>query len=196
MLITVLDTETTGLEVSKHEIIQFGAIRFWFDDNGDTLIHERIDINIKPKRLDLADSIALKVNGYTDEAWRDAKPMEEHLQKIKEIIEVSEFLLGQNLVFDLRFINKAFIDAGIQPPKFPKYIDTKFMADGLKKSGIIKSSSLEGICEHYNIKFKGRAHNALVDCERTMTAWLNLSKTVDMVAFNFYDKPYDPYERR
>jgi DNA polymerase III epsilon subunit-like protein len=195
MLITVLDTETTGLELKKHEIIQFGAIKFWFDDNGDTLIHERVDINIKPKRLDLADAIALKVNGYTDEAWKNSKRIEEHLEKISNIIETSEFLLGQNLIFDLRFINKAFFDAGMKAPKFPKYIDTKFMADGLKRNGIIKSSSLEGICEHYDIKFKGRAHNALVDCERTMSAWLNLTKTVDMVAFDFYDKPYDPYER-
>lgn len=194
MLVTVLDTETTGLDPKQHEIIQFAAVRFSLKENSDIVVLDKIDLKIKPKNILLASPQALKVNGYTTESWEDTLPIENHLSCIENFTTGCDFLLGQNLIFDLRFLAKTFLAASRQVPKFPRYADTKHMAAKLVKSGKLRSASMDNLVEHYNIKFKGRAHTALTDCHRTLNVWLKLLKETDMDFFS-YEEPYDPYRK-
>lgn len=195
MLVTVLDTETTGLDYKQHEIIQFAAVRFSLKENSDLVVLDKIDIKIKPKNILLASPQALKVNGYTPEAWEDTLPIENHLSCIESFTTGCDFLLGQNLIFDLRFIAKSFLAASRQLPNFPRYADTKHMASNLVKIGKLKSAGMDKLVEHYGIKFKGRAHTALADCHRTISVWSNLIKETDMDFFS-YEEPYDPFARK
>ena len=71
------------------------------------------------------------------------------------------------------------------------------MADVLRHAGKIKRSSMDYLCEHYDIKFSGRAHTALVDCERTMKVWDKLVEECEDYDFYSYSDPYEVnYDRR
>jgi DNA polymerase III epsilon subunit-like protein len=195
MKIVVLDTETTGLSILKHEIIQIGFLELDVDDQNNETIISGLEINIKPKRLELAEKKALEINGFTKKKWRGSKPFDFHAENIKKIIESADYLMGQNLIFDLRFIKQAYEDLEIKSPKFPKYIDTKNMAMPLVKEGKLKSASMDKMCEHFDIKFEGAAHTALTDCQRTLGVWKSLLKENMQIEYFSFKKPFDVYKK-
>jgi hypothetical protein len=54
---------------------------------------------------------------------------------------------------------------------------------------------MDKMCKHFNIKFEGKAHTALVDCKRTFAVWQKLASHVeDTPAFTFVS-PFDPYRK-
>lgn len=194
MIITFIDTETTGLDLFRHEVIDIAALQISVSGNSHIEI-SRFESNIKPKKIEEASEIALKINGYTNKKWKEALPAASVLPLIRSYVETSEVVVGQNLIFDYRFINKMFDGEETDRPKWPKYIDTKWMADQLVHEGKLKRSSLDFLCEHYKIPVIGRAHTALTDVLRTYELYKELSKQTEIVYLNF-DKPYDPYENR
>lgn len=191
MILTVIDTETTGFDMLKHEVIELGILRV-DTKNGKYKVVDKLEYKIQPENIKEASPYALKVNGYTEEAWRSSAPFKNIAKEVRSFIESGEFHLGQNLIFDYRFINKAFNQCGEAPPNYKRYFDTKNMADCLVKDGKLKRSGLDFLCEHYAIKTKGRAHTALVDCERTLKLFQNLIKEVKPVLLDF-GMPYDPH---
>jgi DNA polymerase III epsilon subunit-like protein len=195
MKILVLDTETTGLDILKHEIIQIGFLCFELNDDKQEIISKK-EINIKPKHLELADKKALEINGFTKKKWRGSKIFDEHADEIKDLIEQADYLLGQNLIFDLRFISQSFKNINLDAPKFPKYIDTKKMASVLVSEGKLKSASMDKMCEHFKVTFEGDAHTALTDCERTLSVWNCLLKENVKYDYNSFKKPFDPYKNK
>jgi DNA polymerase III epsilon subunit-like protein len=192
MKILVLDTETTGLDILKHEIIQIGFLMLEVKDKEQQVLYKK-EINIKPIRLETADKKALEINGFTKRKWRGSKPFEAHAEEINKAISEADYMLGQNLIFDLRFISQSFKNLSLDPPKFPKYIDTKKMGAELVKEGKMKSASMDKMCEHFQIKFEGNAHTALTDCERTLSVWNSLLKENIRYDYNSFKKPFDPY---
>lgn len=191
MIITFIDTETTGLDLFKHEVIDIAALQLsWL---GDSFIEiSRFESKIKPKKIKDASEVALKINGYTKKKWKEAVDCETFLPLIKAYIETSEVVIGQNLVFDYRFINKMFESNENEKPKWPKYIDTKWMADQLVHDKKLKRSSLDFLCEHYNIPVIGRAHTAMTDVLRTFELFKTLCKECE-VSYLSFEKPFDPY---
>jgi len=191
---TVIDTETTGLSPANHEIIDFAAITFDFDESGDIKIIKETNFKIKPKYIEKAQKQALEVNGYTEEAWKNAKYFEEHAETIKNILKESETLLGQNLIFDLRFLEASFKNHKMRMPKLPKYVDTKQMGQQMVKEGKLSSASMDRMCEQLGVKFSGKAHTALTDCQRTISVWTRLLKSVEAEYFT-YGKPYNSHNK-
>ena len=127
MIITVFDTETSGLDNTRHEILEVALVSYVLSNDGEFFHLKELNEKIKPHRIHLAHPKALSINGYTEKAWQDAKDMSKVLPKIKEMIKESDLLLGQNLIFDLRFLQKA----SLTEIDYPPYIDTKAMADFL-----------------------------------------------------------------
>ena len=170
MILTFLDIETTGLKLDQHEIIEFGAKRIELDSR--TLNFNSLDsysIRIKPLHIARASDFALKLNGYNEEGWSKAIHPRESIPLMKGLIENTDILVGQNLIFDLRFIKKIFKKYK-SSVLFPKYLDTKQMAEDCGE----EDTSLEGLCTKYNIQFIGNAHTALVDCDRTYKVFKEL----------------------
>jgi len=190
MNILVLDTETTGLDILRHEIIEIAFINFILE-NKKIDIKNKISLKIAPQRMDLADDRALKINGYDPKKWNNSKPINTYLPIFSKLIENTDVLLGQNLIFDLRFLKKSFEEYSIPVPKFPKYIDTKMMGAKLVKEGIMNSSSMDKMCEHFQIKFEGRAHTALTDCERTILVFQKLIEENSNIEYFSFKQPYD-----
>lgn len=194
MLVTAIDTETTGLDVSKHEIIQLGIIEYKLLDNGDMQCLNKHEFKIKPSNILSASPEALKINGYTEEDWKHSICFAKCFNLLNKIFKDSDCLIGQNLIFDLRFISKQYWKYGLKLPKIPKYIDTKYMGQQLVNEGKLKSCSMDRMCQHFNIKYSGRAHTALTDCERTVIVWEQLMKYTENKYFTFED-PYDAFKK-
>lgn len=195
MKILFLDTETTGLDIIQHEIIQLGYILIESDVFSDKIISQK-EFNIRPLHLETASMEALKINGFSAHAWKDSMPFTHYAEHIKNMIEYCDLMVGQNLIFDLRFIKQAFSNFNLEVPKFPPYVDTKNMAEFLLEQKLLESTSMDKMCKHYNITFSGRAHNALADCERTMKLWNRLSEVNKNPNIFTFVNPYDPYANK
>ena len=194
MLITAIDTETTGLDLKKHEIIQIGIIEYNILDNGDLKCLQKQEFKIKPSNILTASTEALKINGYNQNDWKYSVSFSKCFHILNKIFSDSDCLIGQNLIFDLRFISKQYWKYGLLLPKIPKYIDTKYMGQQLVNEGKMNSCSMDNMCKHFNIKYSGRAHTALTDCERTVIVWEQLMKYTDNKYFTFED-PYDAFKK-
>jgi len=102
-----VDTETTGLDCFKHEIIEIAIIT----ELGDGSI-ERWCTKVKPERLLEASPEALKINGYTDAAWADAPCMAQVIEVIRDKL-CKGTLVGHNIPFDVGFIREAYRRCGL-----------------------------------------------------------------------------------
>lgn len=194
MIITVIDTETTGLNNQMHEILEIAAISYKINDDGSAIMVESLNKKIKPRNMHLAEPKALEVNGYNEEDWKDACDFLSIWRPLGELIDNSDLLLGQNLIFDLRFIQSECKRRNIEEYEFPPYIDTKAMADELKRAEWISSTSMDNLVEHYQINLDGRAHTAYHDCKRTFLVFEKLCRDLDN-DYNLYTYK-NPYRRR
>ena len=195
MILTVIDTETTGLSLRKHELLEIGLISYVITNEGERLITKKFETKIKPAHIFTASEKALEINGYSQEEWEGAPSAGEALPVVCEAITKSNVLIGQNLIFDLRFIAKACEESGIDTPDFPPYIDTKEIADRLKKTGVIEKSGMDYLCERFDIQFEGKAHTAMADCERTIKAWDALLDLLPEYEMWTFENPYESFRR-
>lgn len=197
MILTVFDTETTGLNPDIHEILEVGFISFILDENGNDYLLKEYESKIMPSRIHLANEKALEVNGYSYSAWKDAPTFLEEYKNIKRIIEESDILLGQNLIFDIRFLDEMCKRESLDLINYPSYIDTKSMADALVRGEWLQRSGMDYLVEHYKVVTKGRAHTALADCWRTFEVWKKLLVDCGEEYEVFTaDEPYDYYKKR
>jgi DNA polymerase-3 subunit epsilon len=174
MLLAFIDTETTGLDPQVHEVIEIAIILT--HSNGRTLTYHR---KIKPERLDVADPIALKVNGYAanPEAWDDALPMSavgpEILLFLDNALSDGVILAGHNVVlvghnvsFDREFLIQNLKRAGLKGNISHRTIDTITLAyEHLQPLGL-KSMALDAVRKFLGWSKVG-AHTALKDAEDT-----------------------------
>jgi DNA polymerase-3 subunit alpha (Gram-positive type) len=162
MAIHFIDTETTGLYASVHEIIEIAIIT----EYGDGRV-ERWSTLIKPKRIEDADPKALEINGYDADKgkWDDAPTFEEVYEShLWDKWRRGDIAVGHNIAFDAEFYREECkrIDAPNLLP-FTK-IDTVTLAhEHLMPMGL-KSLSLDKIRTFLHWSSKG-AHTALKDAE-------------------------------
>ena len=114
----VLDTETTGLDVSQgHKIIEIGALEIInLVPTGKTL-----HLYINPERE--IDQDAIKIHGITNEFVLD-KPLFKNVAK--EFLDFigDDKLVIHNASFDMGFLNFQLNDCGFPPILSENVIDT------------------------------------------------------------------------
>ena len=91
----IIDTETTGLDSSKDEILQLSII----DDRGNTLFNEYFK-PIKALQWKAAES----VNGITPQMVADCKDIYHYFGEIQQILCDADTIIGYNTEFDLNFL--------------------------------------------------------------------------------------------
>jgi DNA polymerase III epsilon subunit-like protein len=196
MILTFIDTETTGLDLVDHDVIDFAALQVYWDRESNHFNHIlQYTTKIKTDNMALASPQALKMNHYSEGEWITAPYGFEVAATIKQIIDRSLMVVGQNVIFDYRFINKLFDNNNRERPDWGNYFDTKHMADQLVHDKKLKRSSLDYLAEHYKIKNIGRPHTAMCDVLRTFELFKILSQETELVPFDF-GAPYDPYKNR
>lgn len=166
-----IDIETTGLDVTKHEIIEIGVVV----TTPELKIIEKFELKIKPEQIEQADPVALKINHYDPKNWKDALGLKEAMKifskKVKDCI-----MVGQNVSFDWSFLGYAFTKTKLKNSMHYHRLDTISIAWAkLHKEPKVTHFSLREMCEHFDIKNK-LAHSALSDADATYELYKKLMK--------------------
>lgn len=172
-----IDTETTGTDADKHEIIELAVIiarQVPREGRGPKLeIIEELEWKIKPQHLELADEEALRINGYNETDWMfalDLKPvMEQFAKKVQSCTFVSH-----NVTFDYAFVQKAFEKTGVENNMHYAKLDTISIALArLYDAPQADKFSLRALCELLKIE-NSKAHTALADTRALVAVYKKL----------------------
>ncbi|PIR47152.1 MAG: hypothetical protein COV07_00570 [Candidatus Vogelbacteria bacterium CG10_big_fil_rev_8_21_14_0_10_45_14] len=111
-----IDLETTGLDPTRHEIIEIGLVlvkqKRTKKRGYELLALKEWDVKVKPMRIQDADKIALKINGYREEDWKSAINLKRALEKLSKLTK-GAIIVAQNIAFDWAFLEKAYREYGV-----------------------------------------------------------------------------------
>jgi len=169
-----IDTETTGLDTTIHEVIEIAIILE--HPNGRT---QEWSTKIKPERLEDAEDKALEINGYKDhpERWKGAPPLEAVAPAIMQMLEGC-ILVGQNVGYDAAILERNLARTRIPARRFPYHrVDTvTLIYEHLVPCGLEKLS-LKPACDFVGIKLtKEDAHTAMGDVKATRALYHRLMR--------------------
>ena len=162
--IAFIDLETSGLDPTRHEILEIGVIRV----QGAGLAEiDRTDVRVHPRHIETADPAALGLNGYSAKAWENAASLTEALEWIAPLLE-GAILAGHGVAFDKAFLDVAWRDTGVTPPEMDHHLlDTVTLAWPLLAAGLVDSLSLAPVCAALGIDGR-EPHRALADADRSL----------------------------
>ncbi len=160
-----IDTETTGLDPRRHELLELGLVRVrqtW--KAGTVPSFEVIDewsTKIRPENIQTADPASLRVNGYTVTGWNNAMEVGEALEQFTRRTE-GAIMVAHNVAFDAGFI-ETYLAVHSLPNKMHYHrLDTVSMAYAKLHDTDVTRYSLAELCKHFGIE-NTRAHSALAD---------------------------------
>jgi ATP-dependent DNA helicase DinG len=162
-----IDTETTGTNPDRHEIIELAVII------ARQVPREGKGPKIKMEHPERAEEQALRVNGYNEVDWMFAvdrkKAMEEFAKKTQSCSFVSH-----NITFDYNFVTKAFEETGVENRMHYAKIDTISLAFArLYDAPQADKFSLRALCELFKIE-NTKAHTALADTRALVAVYKRL----------------------
>lgn len=175
--IAFVDLETTGLDPERHEIIEIGAIIARQEPRAgrgpEVRVVEEFDIKVKPERIEEAERSALRTNKYSEAEWLFAADLEQALRAFAPKIS-GAILAGQNIGFDIAFLERAFARFNMPFDVHHHKIDvvsiafTKYYHDeSWQRFG------LRTLCERLGVKNE-KAHSALSDIRATFEVYKKL----------------------
>lgn len=160
-----IDTETTGLDPSKHEMLEVAVVTETVLTDGSGSIINGWSAKIAPERIETADAKALQINGYTPETWAGAPTFREVADELAELLASGSIVCGHNVGFDVAFIEAAFARIG-RKVRLPYHkLDTVTMAYAAwNAAGTGPGLSLDKLRKHLAMPTEG-SHSALKDAE-------------------------------
>ncbi len=173
--LVVCDIETAGLAVT-HDIIQIAAVVVSTKDWSEK---ESFEVKLKFDEAK-AEATALKVNGYTAEAWKDAVTPLVGLTRLSRLFERHRSATrtskagrpytvaiggGYNAAFDSERIMFQSRKLNIFQAVDPRFLDVMQLAFW-KQLGL-ESYKLTSVAEHFKLSTEG-AHDALADVRITV----------------------------
>jgi DNA polymerase III epsilon subunit-like protein len=166
----LFDLECTGLDVTKHEVIQLAAILL---DKKTLKQKKSFASYIKPRRWAKRDAEAMAVNKITWDQLKSAPPMGSVLKKFIRTFgsDVTPVMYGGNL--DIIFFPAAFRSVKMKYPFTVQYTFNLwplcyfYMAKhkSLNNPHKFAGFTLEDVGNKLGIKKVTGRHDALVDCE-------------------------------
>lgn len=154
----VVDTETTGLDHNRDELLEIGAVKVV---NGNVV--DQFDTFVCAKRI---NQKAAQINGITRAMVKDAPSADDAVSMFVEF--AGDFiLLAHNATFD-----KSFIESVRKLPN--DWIDTLDFAKIVMPGGR-GGRKLSDLCERYGVQNES-SHRALSDCMATHQCYLGMVK--------------------
>ncbi len=165
----VLDTETTGLEVSAgHRVIEIGAIEVY----NRRLTGKSLHYYLQPDRQ--VDPEAQAVHGISDEFLADNPRFSELAEPFMTFIRDAELVI-HNAPFDVGFLNHELTQLryGATLEQYCTITDTLVLARRLHPG---QRNSLDALCRRYNVDNSRRdLHGALLDAEILARVYLAMT---------------------
>lgn len=166
----VLDTETTGLEVSEgHRIIEIGCIELFNRKFTGKRFHQYIN----PERL--VDEGALQVHGITNDFLQGKPVFLDIVDEFMQFIDGAELII-HNAPFDLGFIRH---ELNLTKKNYKtvsenfRVIDTLVLA---RQIHIGQRNSLDALCKRYTVDNSNREfHGALMDAHLLAQVYLAMT---------------------
>lgn len=155
--IAITDLETTGLDLTKHEIIEIGLILI---KQPSLEIIETLDIKVKPENIEKADPKALEINGYKYEDWLQAYTLKEAIKIYMSKVENSIFC-AHNTSFDLPFIKQACLKTNISNTLDYHCIDIPTLAWFKFRNSELERINLSKIAEFLGLNPEPAIHRAI-----------------------------------
>ncbi|HEY4506053.1 MAG TPA: 3'-5' exonuclease [Candidatus Paceibacterota bacterium] len=189
--LAVIDVETTGLSPKTHEVIEIGCVIFEQTRTGGEVAGiktlEEWECKLTPERMNYADPVALKINGYGEAAWQDSLSQKDALrqfsQKITDLVPGpvpqsqpinSLIIIGHNVYYDLDMLAHSYERHGISHSINRRVIDTYSFARAIFRHDPIQHGfSLHALCERLGI-VNEKAHTALSDARATFELYKKL----------------------
>ncbi|EOZ96597.1 DNA polymerase III epsilon subunit [Indibacter alkaliphilus LW1] len=178
----VLDTETTGLNPEKAEMVSFGAVK---------ITRSKIQVeSAKEHYFDTSakNQEALKVHGILY-PQNPTKP-EVFAKELLPFLH-NHILVGHHIGFDLKVLGKFLAPFGLKKITNP-VLDTQYLATRLEKGyhydvGMGKPGeyTLDSLCERYGIQLDDR-HTAAGDAFLTAQLLLKLLKKAEKIGIADY----------
>lgn len=166
----IIDTETTGLDPVRDEILQISII----DSEGNTLY----DGYFKPFAESWKE--AQRVHGISPEMVEDAPRLSEKLVEINSILCQAECIIGYNVDFDVNFLrnNGVIIYSDIEVYDVME-VFAEIYGEYSEYFGNYKWQKLTTAAEYYNYDWSsspGGAHNSLADCYATLHVYNKINE--------------------
>ena len=165
----VLDTETTGLELSEgHRIIEIGCVELLHRRPSGRTWHRYL----RPERE--VEAGALAVHGITNEFLAGQPRFAEIAGEFLEFIEGSELVI-HNAPFDVGFLDAelARTEAGRTIAEHCTVLDTLVLARRMHPG---QRNSLDALCKRYSVDNSSRdLHGALLDARILADVYLAMS---------------------
>lgn len=165
-----VDVETTGLDDTRHEIIEIACLVV----NPQTLeVEKEYETKIQPEHIERADSYALELNQYSPEAWQEAKSLKKVLEEVNRLAPGGMFA-GFNVSFDRGFIDEGSREKGI-PLNFDyHWLDVMSIAyKELFFDERLKRLGLHHVCQALGVPHE-QAHTAMGDARATLEVYRHL----------------------
>lgn len=190
MKILWLDTETTGLNKEKCDIIQLSGIVVIDGEE-----RERFDFHCQPINYENIEPASFEKTKLSIEKLKEFQTPQEMYVKFIQLLDKyidkydrndKFFIAGQNVRFDVEFLQSFFNKMGDQF-LFSYFrhqtIDLMYFCTILHTAGLIKLDNfrLETIVEYLDVKFEGDLHNAFTDVDLTRKCFCKLFK--DFIKF-------------
>lgn len=184
MKILSFDTETTGLDPIKDEVIEFGGCLY---DENKNLISEYSKLFKTKIKM---SSEVINIHGITNEYLNaNGVLFLDYCEELLGIMENADVYMGHNLDFDLRFMRSMFSKFGLTMPERP-VIDTISIAYRYIPQSESKRS-LVALCKWAHIPYE-TAHRAYEDAKAAIELMFAFSEKLDISINDFLDNTSSP----
>lgn len=166
----VLDTETTGLEVSDgNRLIEIGAVELL----ERKITGKQFHYYLNPMRS--IEEGALEVHGITEDFLQDKPSFADVSEEFLEFIQGAELVI-HNAAFDLGFLDAELAMLANPPGQvsdFASVLDTLELARQMHPG---QRNSLDALCKRYEIDNSNRGlHGALLDAQLLAEVYLAMT---------------------
>ena len=150
-----LDTETTGFDRSRHELLSIGVVVRSPDGR-----REEREWFLEPRHFETADPRSLEVIGYGDRIA--GQETTSHRAALAQLVRLTggATLVAANTWFDLGFLAQAMEEVGLEPA----WVDTADVVEIAARRGIVTGppGAFDQVCAALAVDTAGR-HGALAD---------------------------------
>ena len=166
-----VDTETTGLDPTKHEVIEVS----WTLTSPDAkIVKKKYLARMLPLHIETAEPKALEINGYTEVGWRTGTLTSQgEVAEAFHAVAKDKILVAHNVSFDEGFMTALLRESEFAPSWHYHKVDTAALAWPAFAGGALSGVSLEKVCAFLGIK-QERKHAADADVESCRLVYLAL----------------------